>query len=103
MFWAAIANDVQHSLSNPDVLVIGHFKNSVPEHVDVTEDLAWAQLLAGLETDVIIFGPGVLEDDVDVLGVPADAENLLLGLLRRLHVLLLIDPALTHFKIIKLL
>lgn len=74
----AITNDVQHSRPDSVVLVLCHLEDSLPEFVDVLQDLTWAELLAGLETDVGVLVVGVLEDLFDVFGVFTDVDQLLL-------------------------
>ncbi len=70
--WTSIANDVKHSLPDPDIFVVGHFKNSLPEFVNVPENLAWAKLFAGFESDIIVLGICVFDDFVDILSVSTD-------------------------------
>ena len=60
MFGTAITDDVKHSLPDSHIFVRCHFKHSLPENIDILQDLARAQLLAGLKTNVIILRFSIL-------------------------------------------
>jgi len=64
----AIAQNMQDSLPDSGVLIIGHFEHSLPEYIDVSEYFAWAELFGSLESDISVFVVGVFEHEVDVLG-----------------------------------
>ena len=94
--WAAVADDVQDPGPDPDVFVANQLEDSLPEDLDVLEALAWAELLDCFESDVVVFAVGVLEDEVHVLGVPADGHDFLLVKVGYALVLLLIVLTLRH-------
>lgn len=100
MFGTSITNNMQYSLSDPHIGVSSHLENPFPEHIDIFLDLAWAQLLAGLKTDIIVLRASVLEDCVNVLGCAADVQDVFLGLLCGVLSLFLVVSAFTHTDII---
>lgn len=99
-FGAAIADNVQDSLPNSSVVVTHHLEDPLPELIDVSLHLAWAELLHGLESDIRIFIMGVLEDHIHIVGLTAEAHDVLLAGASRIQLLLLIVHALlTHFRL----
>ena len=73
---AAIADDVQDSLSDPCVLIMNEFEHPLPEDLDVLLNLARAELLDRLKPHIRIYGVSIAENDVNVISFPANAHQL---------------------------
>lgn len=95
--WTAVADDVQHPLTNSHILIANHLEHPLPELVNVALNLARAELLYCLKSNVVVFVVGVLENHLHVIGFTAEPHDILLGGARRIQLLLLIVHALpTH-------
>ena len=87
---------MQDSGPDSDIFIVNKLENSVPEDFDVPKHFAWAKLLNGFQSDVIVFVVSVFEDNINVLGIPNAIHDLLLVEVDNTMVLLLIVTTLWH-------
>jgi hypothetical protein len=99
-FGTSVTDDVQDSGSDPDIFVVDQLKHSFPEDVNVLENFARAKLLDCLQPDVVIFVVSIIEDDLNILSVPALAHDLLLVEVSNALILLPVVPTLRHNQLI---
>lgn len=96
-FRTAIAYYMQNSLADAFVFIANQFEDSVPENLDVPLNFAWAKLLDGFESDIVILGVSVLKNEIDVVSIPANGHELLpVGFFDLVAELLLVVFALFH-------
>lgn len=77
--WTAVANNMQHSLPDSDILVFSHFKNSFPEFINVLQNFAWAKLFTGFKSHIIVLMMSVLKNFFNVFSVATNIDELLLA------------------------
>jgi hypothetical protein len=97
----AVTDNMEDPLPNPGILITDHLKDPLPELIDVSLDLARAELLDSLEADVGVFGFGVAEDDVHVFSLTTEAHDVLLTRATDLlGLLLIVCTLLTHLLLL---